>query len=221
MTYNLRDVLEKYINENLVKKGLSGYVFQTDKYSEETEDEEIYSVEYIEGDKVKISNQNNFKIPSSTSIVYTYSNTPIRVISVEELTQTLEIHMDDIQYLSEGDLLSLGNSNDNEIFIILELEDQKLNYESLATDKLYSKQINSTIFVGSKDYNKNYQLYEKIYKEICDMFMTPRINIPLDECHTLMIYIPMGILTDSKVTLITDVIRFIKVVFKIYENRNY
>mgnify|MGYP000614960750 CR=1 FL=1 len=48
------------------------------------------------------------------------------------------------------------------------LEDEKLNYESLATDKIYSKQINSTIFVGSKDYNKNYQLYEKIY--ICFTF---------------------------------------------------
>lgn len=221
MTYNLREILENYIDSNLKKKGLSGYVFQTDKYSEESEEEEIYSVEFIEGDNVTISNQNNFKIPSSTSIVYTYSNTPIRVLSINEITQTLEIHMDDISYISEGDLLSLGSSNNNEIFIILELEDEKLNYESLATDKIYSKQINSTIFVGSKDYNKNYQLYEKIYKEICDMFMTPRINIPLDKCHTLMIYIPMGILTDSKVKLITDVIRFIKVVFKIYENRNY
>ena len=159
MTYNLREILENYIDSNLKKKGLSGYVFQTDKYSEESEEEEIYSVEFIEGDNVTISNQNNFKIPSSTSIVYTYSNTPIRVLSINEITQTLEIHMDDISYISEGDLLSLGSSNNNEIFIILELEDEKLNYESLATDKIYSKQINSTIFVGSKDYNKNYQLY--------------------------------------------------------------
>ena len=32
MTYNLREILENYIDSNLKKKGLSGYVFQTDKY---------------------------------------------------------------------------------------------------------------------------------------------------------------------------------------------
>ena len=221
MTYNLRNILEKYISDNLLKKGLTEYVFQNNKYSEETEEEEIYSIDYIEEDKIKLGNQNNFKIPSSTSTVYTYLNTPIRVLSVDYDNQILEIHIDDLINLSEGDVLKLGGVNDNEIYIILELEDEKINYTSLATDKLYSKQINSTIFVGSKNYNNNYEMYDKIYKELCNMFMTPRIDIPIDTCHTLTIYVPMGILTDSKVKLITDIVKYIKIVLKIYENREY
>lgn len=221
MTYNLREILENYISTNLSKKGIVDYVFQQDKYSEESEEEEIYSVDYILEDKVKISNQNNAKIPDSTILVYTYLNTPIRIISIEEETQTLEVHQDDLQYLQEGDLLKLGGINENEIYIILELEDEKLNFTQLATDKIYTKQVNATLFIGSKNYNKNYTLYDSIYNELCKMFMTPRINIQLDECHTLIIYIPIGIVTNSRVTLITDIIKYIKIVFKIYENRDY
>ena len=222
---NLKNLLEKYIKDNLTKLNITDYVFETNKYSNETSENVLFSVDSMDDDSLSITyfSEDNFRIEDPLlSKIYIEPNIEVDVLSIDIETNT--IFLDSTNYnkinLQDNFVISL-NDNINTIYIIVDMDYNSRNLPNLATNKLIITNIPLTILVGCKNYEAKGILYEKILQELEEMFSTPIITIQIDPCHVLRIQIPSGINSGKTVKAVTDIVAYINVFLKIYEERKY
>ncbi len=224
-TKEMKKLLETYIQNNLNNKGFTDFVFQVNKYSDETSEDVLFSIDSLDEDTFTITyfNEDNFTIdnPFLTKI-YVEPNIEVDIQSVDIETNT--IYLDELNFnkINLQDNFKVSQSdNINTIYIIVDMDFNSKNLPNLVTDKLIVTNIPLTILVGCKNYELKGQLYEDILQEIEDMFSVSTLTLPIDNCNVLRIQLPSGINSGKSVKSVTDIVAYINVFLKIYEQRKY
>ena len=221
----LKRLLTTYVEDNLTKAGITDYVFETNKYSGETSEDVLFYIDSLDEDTFSFTyrNDDNFRIedPLITKI-YVEPNIEVDILSIDVESSTFFVDETNFNKINLQDnfVISLG-TNINTIYIIIDIDYNSRNLPNLATDKLIVTNLPLTILVGCKNYELKGNLFEKLLQEIEEMFSVPILTLRIDACHVLRIQLPSGISSGKSVKSVTDIVAYINVFLKIYEERKY